>query len=244
MTKQKILILLLFFSLLTSVSCAQISIGIKTGYTNNRLNTNVANRVLTQNKKQSGLAIGFLTSYEINKQIGIEGTIELLQKNYLLLRTDRYKGVYEFYINSYMQIPLTIQLKIYEKKKLAINSNVGFYGAYWAFAKTKGRIPNIFNITQGVDSGQNTHYLTLERFSEKRFFNKLRDHRVEFGWIAGVGINYDLSGKDKIFIKYEYYESLTDQQKKYMLHQTPKFNETNLISVGWLVMLGSKNSKT
>lgn len=223
------------------MSYPQISIGIKTGYTNNHLNTNISNRVFTLNKNGSGLGFGFLGNYEINNRIGIEGSIEFLQKKYSLVRTDKYQGVYETSMNSYLQLPLIIQLKIYNKKKLAINLNGGFYGAYWTFAKIKGAIPNIFNSAYSVDAGgQSIQNLTLALYSERKPFNKLRDNRFEYGWLTGIGVNYNLSKENRVFIKYEYYQSLTDQQKNYMLFQIPKYNQTNFISAGWLVKLHSK----
>jgi hypothetical protein len=64
-------------------------------------------------------------------------------------------------------------------------------------------------------------------------FNSTRDNRFEFGWLLGIGVSYDAK-MYKLFIEGRLTQSMTDQQKKYMINQVPRYNQTYILSVGWL----------
>jgi len=240
MKKQKILLALI--QLLSLTSYAQFSIGVKTGYSNNHLNTNISNRILTQNKNGNSTGFGLLINCKINNRIGIESSVELLQKKYSFVRNDVYTGVYESFINSYLQIPLIAQFKVIEKKKINVAISSGVYGGYWAFAKIKGAIPNIYNnISDSIgNNGQSIQYIQLAPYSEKYQFSKRKDNRFEFGWILDITLKCQLNKNYLTFIECNYYQALTDQQKNYMIHQTLKYNETIFASIGCLLHIGKK----
>ncbi len=243
MKRQKILIAcILFFS---SISHAQFSIGIKAGYSNNRLKTDISNRTFTENKNGSGLGFGILGRYKLNNRINIESSVELLQKKYSFERTGIYEGVFDLFSNSYFQIPLTVQYKLFEKEKIGMAIHSGMYGAYWVLAKQKGVIPNIFNSANSPDANsQGIQYLTLESYSEAKLFSKSRDQRLETGWVAGISAYYILSENYAVFARYEYYNSLSDQQKEYTFFQVPKYNRTGFASIGCFMNLIKKEPKS
>lgn len=52
---------------------------------------------------------------------------------------------------------------------------------------------------------------------------------MEFGLLAGTGVEYWLQQKYRFFIEARYYYGLSDQQKNYMINQIPRYNDTYVI---------------
>lgn len=221
---------------------AQLYIGAEAGYSNNYSNTDISSTVLTKNQNGGGYTAGIVTKYEYKKGISIKSGIFLLQKNYFFLRTGDYTGVYTGFKNTYIQVPATIQIKLLSRKKIEAYISAGGFGGYWAFGKIYGAMPNIFSSYENrIDnSGQGAQYLSLTKYSEKYQFNTIKDNRIELGSILGIGANFSLKGKCLAFVECKYFHSLTDQQKKYMLFQTKKFNQTISVSLGILYNLTRK----
>jgi hypothetical protein len=238
--KQKLTLILLVF--IFSFDCkAQFAIGFGVGFSNNYLNTNISNRTFTQNKNGSSAGFGILVNCKINNRIGIESSVELLQKKYSFVRNGIYEGVFESFINSYLQIPVVAQFKVIEKKKINVAINSGVYGGYRAFAKIKGAIPNIYNnINDSIgNNGQSIQHIRLTSYSEKYHFLK-EDNRFEFGWILGIALNYQFNRNYSVVFECNYYQAITNQQKNYIIYQTPKYNETLFASIGCLLHIGKK----
>ncbi|HEY4788607.1 MAG TPA: porin family protein [Bacteroidales bacterium] len=220
---------------------AQYSIGLDGGYSYNHLNTKISNRGFTNNKNESGFNADMQINYDLYNFLRLNTGISLTQKNYSLVRDGEYLGEYETFTNTYFQIPVTIQLEIFKIKEFEFSIKTGLYGAYWAFAKVNGAIPNIFSSTDIVgNNGQIVQYLSFVKYSEKYQFNKTKDNRFEFGLKTGIGINYPFHKKYSLLAEFNYVQSITDQQKRYMVNQTQKFNETFSISVGCLIKLTNK----
>jgi len=55
----------------------------------------------------------------------------------------------------------------------------------------------------------------------------------------GKGMSYDISDKFQVFVEGRYTYSLTDQQKKYMINQVARYNDTYGVSIGFLLNLKS-----
>ena len=236
MNAKKIFLTFCFLLIFTCIIKAQFSAGIVIGYSNNHLNTDISNRTFTQNTSSAGFNLGFLFKYNYTYMFSFESGMNLLQKNYSFIRTDNYKGVYETFTNTYLQLPITAKIKIFEERKFKVFFNNGIYGAYWLFAKVKGTTPNIFNTSANLGSdGQIIQYLSLSSYSEKYQFNNDKDNRFEFGLQTGIAIEYKINNKYSISFECKYYHSLTDQQKEYMIEQISKFNQTFSISVGFLL---------
>ena len=66
---------------------------------------------------------------------------------------------------------------------------------------------------------------------------------MEFGWIAVIGISYETNNGNRIFIEGRRTYSFTDQQKKYMINQTPRYNDTYGINVGFLMSLDNLSGR-
>lgn len=210
---------------------AQFSIGFEGGASINHLNTNINNRALTKNETQVGYSIGIPFRYRIAKYLSLETAPNLTQKKYSIVRLDPFKGVYHTFTNTYLQLPLIAKLT-YGKKKFDYCLNIGAYMAYWALGNVNGSLPNIFTVTDSIINGQIIEKFMLNEYREKYTFNKKIDNRLEFGWVAGIGIVYKLNNYYSLFFEGNYYQALTDQQKKYMINQVPQYNQTLVFSIG------------
>lgn len=238
----KLLIVLVICTYL-SIHCvnAQMYIGIEGGYTNNFLNTSVMNRSYTRHVNLGGYNVGVFCKRSVSKVFAVRAGIELMQKNYSFERTEKYKGIYENYYNTYCQLPVTLQIDVFKRKKVNLAFNTGVFGAYWVSSKLKGTIPNVFNTTNEMDTdGQSIQNFKITDYFENYSFEKRIDNRLEFGLLAGVNFLFNLNDKKGIFVEYNYYWSLTDMQKKYMINQAPKKNQSSAFAFGFLLKLKDK----
>ena len=240
MTDKKFISFLLSLLVVSFAGKAQFSVGVSGGYSNNHLNTDISNRVYTTNTNGNGFSADLQINYNLSNRISLQSGLGLVQKNYSFIRTGDYQGVFETFTNTYLQLPLTARVKILEKKKLRILFNIGVYEAYWTFAHVHGATPNILNSTNSTNSsGQMVQYTNIDNYSEKYQFNTIKDNRFEFGLTAGISIQYAINNKYSIFIEPDYYQSLTDQQKKYMINQIPNINQTFRVSMGFIMKLAT-----
>jgi len=212
---------------------AQALIGIKAGYTDNYMNTDLSGRNYTQIMDRRGYGLGINCKVCISPNIAVQAELELMQKNYSYKRTDKFKGIYQDYNNAYLQIPLMAQIKFFEGPRISVALNGGLFGAYWIYAKTVGVIPNVFDTKNqiGKEWG-NVQEFFLTKYDEEYQFDGSRDNRFEYGVKTGLFLQYDLDRKFVFFVEYSYYHSFSDIQKKYMLNQTTKMNQTFLMAVG------------
>lgn len=238
----KLLILLVICTSI-SIPClnAQMSIGIEGGYTNNFLKTSIMNRSYTRQVNLGGYSVGVFCKRSVSKVFAVRVGIELMQKNYSFERTEKYKGIYENYYNTYCQLPVILQIDVFKRKKVKLAFNTGVFCAYWTFSKLKGTIPNAFNTTNEMDNdGQSIQNFKLTNYSESYSFDKAIDNRLEFGLLSGVHFQFNLNPEKSIFAEYNYYWSLTDMQKKYMVNQASKKNRTSVFVIGLLFTLQGK----
>ena len=223
-----ILFLLLFFLNIFS-SCAQTLCGIEAGMSSNSLNTNIKNRTSSVIKSVIGYEVGIPIQNKIKKWLFLQSTPSFIQKNYSINRTDSLQGVFDQHNNTYFQIPLLLNF-IYGNR-LHFFANAGIYLGYWMMGRLKGETPNIFSVTN-AGAGQQIETFQLTAYNQKYNFNSKIDNRIEFGWVAAVGLKYTFKKRIFIFLEYSYYQALTDQQKKYMINQIPQFNQTKTFSFG------------
>ena len=151
--------------------------------------------------------------------------------------------MHEVFNNTYFHLPSFVQFRMIKKYNYEIFLNAGFYGGYWAFANVEGVTPNIFDSFDSIsDNGQSIQYIQLTSYSEKHNFNGRKDNRFEVGWLTGIVASYNFSKKGSAFLEFRYYHALSDQQKKYMIIQTPKYNQTIFITIGYTLKLYYQNN--
>jgi len=221
----------------------QLSIGLATGISDNLLNSNISNQPYTLNKSRVGYSLGARIDFWLPGKFGLETDPGLIQKNHSIGRTDSFSGVVENYIDSYLQLPVGVNWNFGKKRILGFVSLGGYFG-YWLAGRIKGRIPDILNATESIyPNGQGSESIRLVSYNEKYVFDSQRDNRIEIGWFVGAGINYRYRKKWIIFVETRYYQSLSDQQKSYMINQVPCYNHTCSLFAGCKFILGHYDGK-
>ena len=240
------LILYVFIVHLPSISNAQIFIGLEAGANKNSLITNNSNQAFTSYDSKNGIAVGIPILYNVNDWFALRASPSYTQKNYTINRTGFFKGIYQDNINEYLQLPLMGQFS-FGNDQLKGYLDLGLYGAYWLSGKVKGAQSNILN---PVDSAYTTVAPTniagtnnLYAYNEKYTFNTTKDNRMEFGWIAGIGISYEINSGNRFFIEGRRIYSFTDQQKNYMINQTPRYNDIYGFNIGFLINLENPSNR-
>ena len=226
--------IILYISIFTTNIChAQLSFKINTGYSYNHLITDVSNRTFTKNVDEIGYSIGLQLNYSLSKSIILETGICWIQKNYSFRRTGTYVGIYDQFTNNYLQIPFTLQLKVFEKKKWQVFLNIGSFVSYLTNVKVNGVIPNPFNTMNQLDiEGQEVLDFYFTNYSKEYHFNSLKENLYEFGLLTGLGLQYNLNEKIAFILDYRLYQSLTDTQRKHISNHISKINQTYVLSIG------------
>ncbi|MFC6102407.1 porin family protein [Olivibacter domesticus] len=216
---------------------AQLEVGISGGYNKNYLYTSTGYRAFTKYDAVSGFELGVPIQYHFNEWLAIQAEPSYIQKNYEQNRSHFFEGVYQKNTNSYIQLPLMAHFS-FGGKQLRGFLNIGGYGAYWASGKVKGAVANVFDNGPEIPDDQDIdEYFQLNQphhYNEKYTFDSRRDRRLELGLMAGIGIEYAILNKYRLFVEGRYYYSLSDQQKNYMINQIPRYNDTYGVRIGCL----------
>jgi hypothetical protein len=221
----------------------QLSLGAAAGVSDNFLNSNIANQPYSLNKSKFGCLLGTRIDYWLSGKFGLEAGPELIQKNHSIERTDSFFGVVENYVNTYLQVPVGVNWN-FGNKNIRGFVGIGGYLGYWLAGRINGRIPDILDANDSIyRNGQGSESIRLISYNEKYVFDAQRDNRLEIGWFGSVGINFLYSQKWNIFVETRYYQSLSDQQKSYMINQVPRYNQTYSLFAGCNFMLGHYNVK-
>jgi Outer membrane protein beta-barrel domain len=216
---------------------AQLLMGLETGISYNHLKTNISNETSTLNKSKIGYSFGARVEYKLAKKISLIVDPNWVQKNYSEQRIDSFAGIYQNHINDYAQVPIAVSFYFGGRKFQGFFLG-GVYGGYWVHGKLKGRIPNLLNSSDSASSnGQSTDYLQLTAYNVNYSFDSRRDNRFEFGYLAGAGVKFLQTEHCTFFTELIYNRSLTDQQKKYMIIQDARYNQTYQFSLGVLIKL-------
>jgi hypothetical protein len=236
--KKQLFLLLLLSSLLSVGAKAQFYMGLEAGITNNQLYTNTTNLAFTNYKNGSGFSVGIPLLYKVADWFAVQASPSFMQKNYTIERTGYFQGVYQNNTNGYIQLPIMGQFS-FGGEQFRGFVNLGMYGAYWASGKVKGAELNPLN---PVDTAYYTVAPTtaagetnLYNYNEKYAFDNTKDRRMEFGWIAGIGLSYETESGYRFFVEGRRTSSFTDQQKNYMINQVARYNDTYGINIGCMI---------
>ncbi len=210
--------------------------GFEGGATYNHLNTNLSNQVSSINRNGLGYAFDALLNLKLTACLSLNLNPGVLQKNYTLKRTGDFDGIFDHHSNTYLQLPLTTEISIVKMTNdLRLYTEVGLFASYWLAAKLKGKVPAIFSATDGAgDNGETIENFQLSYYDQTGEFDQRKDNRIELGWICGVNMQYDRNSKNKFVVSLKYFQSLTDQQKKYSVNQVQRHNQTLSFTIGWL----------
>ena len=221
---------------------AQYAISFGAGVDKNQLHTDISGIPYTREQSEYGIILNISVSWQAKNWLFLKTGMSYLQKNYTYERTGPYRGMYITFINSYVQLPLMAGIE-YGNRKIKGFLQTGIYGAYWIRGKMKGKIPDIYNITDTIDNtGQLVETFKLASFNEKYNFDSRKDRRFELGWTSGLDISYYLTQKSNLVLEVNYFRSLTDQQKNYMINQKARYNQTFTCTVGYIYHIKQQKS--
>lgn len=215
---------------------AQLQIGIGVGGEKNKLSlVNGVARPFTTYNTSFGSAVQLLLKYPLLTSITLGLDPTFINKNYNIVRSGYYANVNESIVNSYIQLPLSFTY-FRDCKQLSFGINAGIYLAYWLKSKRSGIVPNLSNLSF-QDGGYKNVFDNMLPYSynERQYLTENKDRRLEYGWLLGVDIQYDLDPKCKIFVAPRYYYSLAGQVKGSYVEQ--RYNETLAVFSGILFTL-------
>ncbi|MND77072.1 hypothetical protein D3C80_687390 [compost metagenome] len=181
--------------------------------------------------------------YNFSDWLGLQLEVAYMQKNYAIRRSFFFKGVESEIKNSSLQLPLMAHFS-FGGEDLRVFLNLGAYSEYWVNSRIRGahgsgfRNPNDDEVAIEKTNVLFSDLIKLENFDQKVDFDTRRDRRMQFGLIAGVGMEYRLSPKFKVFTEARYQHNLTDLQKNYMINQIPRYNNTFGVQLGVFYAIG------
>lgn len=230
---KKYLLLFTFF-LLTLSARAQFEIGVSGGYVNNYVHTSAGYRAFTEYRQYGGFTAGLVLQYRFNDWLAIQADPSYILKSYELRRDHFFAGIYQYNLNGYLQLPVMAHFSFGGEKWRGF-VNAGGYGAYWISGRVQGAMDNVFSSAPDIPASQQTS--DYYRYDEKYTFDSRRDRRMEWGLVAGGGVEYLLKERFRLFVEARYYYGLTDQQKNYMIDQVPRYNDSYVLQAGCLFNL-------
>lgn len=218
-------------------------IGLSGGYTHNTLSADVGYRSFTKYQPSAGFQVSVPVQYHVNDWFGVQLDLSYIQKNYALKRTGFFEGVNSEITNNFIQAPLMAHFS-FGTEEIRGFLNLGGYVGYWTSSRFQSTVPNPFSPDKELDDNDQIYnYNDLVDYyshSGKVEFDSRRDRRVELGLVSGVGAEYRIDERFKVFAEARYYYSATDLQKDYMINQTPRYNNTIGLQAGVFYAIWSK----
>jgi hypothetical protein len=217
---------------------SQFFVGVEGGPNMNYLTTSNASEPFTNYEGMRGWNVGVPVGYQFFDWLAVIATPTYIQKNYDIVRTGFFSGVYQKNYNTYLELPLNLRFS-FGGKALRGFVDLGGYGAYWQSGRIKGTEPGILNevdtayqtVNPSSILGENNPY----SYNEKYTFNSTKDNRMEFGLLGGAGVSYELLGTYTFYVEGRYLRAMTDQQKHYETNQVPRYNDNFGLTVGCTV---------
>lgn len=211
---------------------AQLYAGIQSGYTRNRPDMDLSQLSYTRDASAGGYYFGFSLRDALAKHFYCQSVLSIIQKNYSLVRTGPYNGVYEDFSNTYIHIPLMAGWVI-SHNRVGFSLHAGTYVDIWLSGRIKGNVPDIFSPVLANNNSQSPESLALAHFDEARTFNPKTDRRLEWGILCSPEINYSFREMNAVSLGITWLRALTDQQKTYMIDQQVRRNRSLLVAIGY-----------
>ena len=206
---------------------AQLFVGVEAGANRNYLVSNTSDKPFFEYQSSYGYSAGVSFRYAFPSLSwfgGIQAVPSLVQKNYRIQRTGYYSPMYQQTDNNYLELPVMAQFRfggqLTKEQSLYGILNLGGYGGYWMSSHVKGRTVSPMDPSN------------FQSFDEDYTFSEEKDNRMEWGGLAGVGLQYMPSKKYVISLEGRYKPAMSDQQNAYSENQTPRYNDTYSLMLG------------
>ena len=205
---------------------AQMNLGIDVGLTNNKLNfsSKYGNLKLTSNY---GYMINLIIEHKLDKWLSFDASPGVIQKNYSIRNIS---NINQDIDNTYLHLPLSMTYQVSLLRNVNISGSFGAYYAYWISSVVSGVAPNVFELSSNPKGDE---LIKVENIDYKYKFTK-QDNKSELGWILKLGIEYGIFNHISFIINTQYYQSITDQQKRINELESEKRNRTLALTSGIL----------
>ncbi len=217
---------------------SQFFVGVEGGPNINYLTTSNASEPFTNYQGIKGFNIGIPVGYQFTDWLALIATPTYIKKNYDIVRTGFFTGVYQKNYNTYLQLPITARLS-FGGEQLRGFVDLGGYAAYWQSSRIKGTDANILNEVDTAFQTVNPTSILGENapysYNQKYTFDSKKDQRIELGLVAGLGVSYELFETYTFYLEGKYYRAMTDQQKHYETSQAPRYNDNFGLVLGCTV---------
>lgn len=217
---------------------SQLFVGVEGGPNMNYLTTSNASEPFTTYQGMKGWNIGIPVGYQFFDWLSVYAAPTYIQKNYDIVRTGFFTGVYQKNYNTYLQLPLTARFS-FGGKELRGFVDLGGYAGYWMSGRQKGTEANILNMVDTAYETVNPTSILGENYgydyNQKYTFDNKKDNRLELGLVGGVGVSYELMDTYTFYVEGRYLRAMTDQQKHYETSQAPRYNDNFGLTIGCTV---------
>lgn len=221
MNKTKLLILLIFIVLTTSVK-AQFGIGLKGGLDFNSVTRSNSGRIDETYHAKNGADYGLILSYQINEWFALRANVEMLSRSHTMKRNlNAVKGLYTDYNNQYLTVPVMADFT-FGGTKVRGHFLMGGYVSYWMMANVSGNTFDLYN--------------KIRPFDEKMEFNEYHNRFVA-GLAAGPGLSVDLSDNISLELDALLYYDLMSYMKVSKVSSDPRYNNTASLTLGVIYKL-------
>ena len=151
-----------------------------------------------------GASMGVMTQYNFTDWFGVRAALNFVQRNYQHTRAQRADWLDCKYQNDYLLLPVTANFS-FGGKTLKGFLDLGVYGGGWINSHRSGK--------EYSSIGQTSY-----EFSEDVAFNTEKDQRLDFGYAAGVGMEWQFVSHWAVQAEALCYYSVVSTVKQYMTH--------------------------
>lgn len=209
--------------------------GVEGGANMNYLTTSNSSEPFTNYDGMKGWNIGIPIGYRFFDWLTLQTAPTYIQKNYDIVRTGFFTGVYQKNYNTYLSLPVSLRFS-FGGKELRGFVDLGGYAAYWASGRIKGVEANILNEDDTAYETVNPTGILGENYgysyNQSYTFNSTKDNRLELGLIGGLGVSYEFRQTYTFYVEGRYFRAMTDQEKHYEISQAPRYNDNFGVILG------------
>jgi hypothetical protein len=224
------------FTLLSAApTFAQFQVGFYAGAGKNTLKTSTV--FATANTKYRGLVsyeYGITATLTLNEWMSLQSGMGYSSKSYQRYRTGFFRENYQNFNNGFVQIPLAVKFN-FGGQKLRGFFSAGGFAEYWIVQRTNGSLYNlgdVFLATKTYPKGLMSDEGGFTNFDVAVPFNKATDKRLQYGYLAAVGLEYHPSGMYCLFAEARVSQSLSSLSKNYQISLMPRRNNNLSVNLG------------
>ena len=170
-----------------------------------------------------GASMGIISQYNFTDWLGLRGELNFTQRNYRHERNVYYDRLKYHYRNDYLLLPVAANFS-FGGRSLRGFMSLGVYGGYWLNSHRSGK--------DFASLGEREFIV-----SEDLAFSPEKDQRWDFGYTAGVGVEWRFVAHWAVQAEALGYYSVVSSTKQYMTHVKDfRYNTTVGLQAGVLYL--------